>query len=401
MKKSIILLIALIAVLGIGYSASMITGTVASAAPQPPKLALPVSAPAAPRFASVADLESTFGNIYTEVNPSVVKIDVVASATGRNVPTLPNAHPSVPPGGAQALGSGFIWDTQGNIVTNNHVIEGATKVTVTFSDGTIVPAKVIGADPSSDLAVIKVDASPNLLRPVQVADSKQVKVGQMAIAIGNPYGEQNTMTTGIVSAVGRTLPVSGGFAQGPSYSIPDVIQTDAPINPGNSGGVLLNAAGQVIGVTQSIESASGSSAGIGFAVPSAIVQRVVPALIKTGRYDHPYVGISGTTITPDLAQAMGLSANQRGAVVGSVIKGGPAEKAGVRGSANQGTVSGATGQVGGDVITAIDGQVVKGFDDLIGYLANSTQVNQTVTLTILRDGKEQTLKVTLAARPSS
>jgi S1-C subfamily serine protease len=189
--------------------------------------------------------------------------------------------------------------------------------------------------------------------------------------------------------------------QGPTYTIPDVIQTDAPINPGNSGGVLLNVRGQVIGVTSAIESGSGSSAGIGFAIPSAIVQKVVPALIKTGHYDHPYLGISGTTMTPDLAQAMGLNANQRGALVAQATAGGPADKAGLRGSTQQTTVNGTPVQVGGDVITAINGQSVKSFDDLVAYLASSTNINQTVTLTIVRDGKEQTLKVTIAARPAS
>jgi serine protease Do len=236
---------------------------------------------------------------------------------------------------------------------------------------------------------------------VQVGDSTLIKVGQFAVAIGNPYGEQNTMTTGIISALGRSLPVDNGAAQGPSYTIPDVIQTDAPINPGNSGGVLLNAAGQVVGVTSAIESPAGTSAGIGFAIPSAIVQKVVPALIKTGRYDHSYIGISGTTLTPSLAQAMGLKADQRGALVSGVTAGSPAAKAGLRGSTQQATVDGLSALVGGDVITAINGQPVKNFDDLVSYLARSTEVNQTVTLTILRGGTETTVQVTLSARPAS
>jgi S1-C subfamily serine protease len=180
----------------------------------------------------------------------------------------------------------------------------------------------------------------NQLRPVQVADSNQVKVGQFAIAIGNPFGEQNTMTTGIVSALGRTLPAGSAAAQGPSYTIPDIIQTDAPINPGNSGGVLLNSDGKVIGITAAMESSTRSSSGVGFAIPSAIAQKVVPALIKTGHFDHPYLGISGGTLAPSLAQAMNLKADQRGALVGSVTRGGPAEKAGLRGSTQPATIDG-------------------------------------------------------------
>ncbi len=301
----------------------------------------------------------------------------------------------------QALGSGFVWDTAGHIITNNHVIDGATSISVTFSDGTTASAKVVGADPASDLAVVQVNLPASQLHPVQLADSTQIKVGQFAIAIGNPFGEQNTMTTGIISALGRSLPVDNGVAQGPSYTIPDVIQTDAPINPGNSGGVLLNSDGKVVGVTSAIESPVRASSGVGFAIPSAIVQKVVPALIKTGHYDHPYIGISGATLTPSLAQAVGLKTDQRGALVGTITPGSPADKAGLRGGTQQTTIDGAPASIGGDIITAIDGQPVRSFDDLVTYLARSTEVNQTVTLTVLRDGKEQTIKVTLLARPVS
>ena len=198
-----------------------------------------------------------------------------------------------------ALGSGFVWDQNGDIVTNNHVVSGADKIEVTFSDGTIVPATLVGADPDSDLAVIKVDVPADKLHPVQLGDSSAVKVGQLAIAIGNPFGLEGTMTTGIISAVGRSLPANDNSTQ--SYTIPDVIQTDAPINPGNSGGVLVDVQGQVLGVTSAIESPVRASAGVGFAIPSAIVNNVVPALIKDGKYVHSWLGISGTTLVPDLA----------------------------------------------------------------------------------------------------
>ena len=403
MKYKLSLLIVLLAILALtGYAVLLQPAALVAAAPQPVANASPAPV-AAPRFGALGDLEAALQNIYSQVNPSVVAIDVVMNATTAS-PNFPSNHPNVGP--SAALGSGFVWDTAGHIVTNNHVVDGATSIRVTFFDGSTAPAKLVAADPDSDLAVIVVNVPANQLTPVQMGDSTQVKVGQFAIAIGNPYGEQNTMTTGIISALGRTLPSSNGSNRtttitGPSYTIPDVIQTDAPINPGNSGGVLVNADGKVIGVTAAIESAAGSSAGIGFAIPSAIVNRVVPALITTGRYAHAYLGISGATLTTSIAQAMNLPANQRGAIVGAVTPNGPSDKAGLRGSTQTASVDGVQSRVGGDVITAIDGKPIKTFDDIVAYLASSTKVDQTVTLTILRDGKEQKIKVTLQARPGS
>ena len=205
---------------------------------------------------------------------------------------------------SQALGSGFVWDTQGHIVTNNHVVANADTIQVKFSDGTIVNAKLVGTDVNSDLAVIQLENYSGKLSPIVVTDSTSVKVGQVAVAIGNPYGLENTMTVGIVSAVGRSLPTDL-TAIGATFTIPDIIQTDAPINPGNSGGVLVNDAGDLIGVTSAIESQSGSNAGIGFAIPSSIVQKVIPALISTGKYEHSFLGLTGTTLTPDLGKSNG------------------------------------------------------------------------------------------------
>ncbi|MFM8322930.1 MAG: S1C family serine protease [Chloroflexota bacterium] len=365
-------------------------------------VSVPAQAPlvTGPAVDLLAAYQGTLETLYTAVSPSVVNISVVkqvSAAQGdpsQQMPGFPffglpqgdgqNQGPEQFQGG---LGSGFVWDAQGHIVTNNHVVEGADKIEVTFSDGTTVPAELVAADPDSDLAVIKVDAAADLLRPVQLADSAQVKVGQMAIAIGNPYGLEGTMTSGIVSAVGRSMPAQENAAR--AYTIPDIIQTDAPINPGNSGGVLVDVSGQVIGVTTAIQSTSGSNAGIGFAVPSGIVKNVVPALISTGKYVHTWLGISGASLTRDVALAMDLDGAQRGALVGEVMPGSPAEKAGLRGSEQQVTMDGAQALVGGDVITAIDGQPVRGMDDVIAYLTRSTQVGQTVSLTILRSGKQQ------------
>jgi serine protease Do len=364
------------------------------------------SAPAAITGGSdlLAAYESTLESIYTTVSPQVVNIMVLTPSTGnilQNFPGFNNNPQSQTPQYSSALGSGFIWDTKGDIVTNNHVVDGATKIEVTFSDGTTIPATIVGQDPYSDLAVIKVDVSASKLVTVTMADSTQVKVGEIAIAIGNPYGFEGSMTVGTVSGLGRDLPSSQvDQASGASYSIPDVIQTDAAVNPGNSGGVLVNDQGQVIGVTSALESSSGSSSGIGFAIPAEIVSKVVPSLISSGKYDHPYLGISGTDMTPDIAQAMNLPADTRGALVEQVSAGGPAANAGLQASNTTVTINGVQGTVGGDIITAIDGQTINSMSDIIAYLAIHTQVGQTVTLTIMRNGQTQTVQVTLGSRPS-
>lgn len=372
----------------------------------PPLTPTPVAA--IPGDTMLAAYQGTLENIYTTVSPSVVNIRVVQKVTASNsaamqIPGFPFFN--LPQGNQpqqqyqSALGSGFVWDKQGHIVTNNHVVSGADKIEVTFSDGTILPAALVGADPDSDLAVLKVDVPADKLHPVQMGDSNAVKVGELAIAIGNPFGLEGTMTTGIISAVGRSLPADENATQ--SYTIPDVIQTDAPINPGNSGGVLLDATGKVLGVTSAIESPVRANAGIGFAIPSDIVKNVVPALIKDGKYVHSWLGISGTTLVPDLAKAMNLNEGQRGVLVGEVMPNSPAEKAGLKGSDQQVVIDGNTINVGGDVITAIDSQPVKEMDDLIAYLARSTKADQKVSLTLLRNGKQETVEVTLAARPSA
>lgn len=353
----------------------------------------------------LAAVQGTLGHIYTQVNPSVVNIRTVHRQTVM-FPLLPEV-PGYPfPQGPQEFvrqssGSGFVWDTLGHIVTNNHVIEGAERLTVTFHDDTIVSGKVVGTDPESDLAVVKVDVAAELLRPADLGDSTQVRVGELAITIGNPFGLQSTMTVGIISALGRVLPVDSDDPQEAEYTIPDVLQTDAPINPGSSGGVLVNGNGLVIGVTSAIISPLGVSIGIGFAIPAVIVHKVVPALIKTKTYQHPWLGISGLSLTSDLAQAMGLRPTQRGALVVDVLPGSPAEQAGLRGSDRETLVEGEPARLGGDVVTTIDTRSVKTFDDLLAYLARATEVGQTVAMTLLRQDKEETVRVTLSARPRS
>ena len=370
----------------------------ATPTPQPTAVAPSVTGGA------LAALEGALERVYQDVSPSVVYIEVLQNQqVGSGLPFFREPLPQQQPEEQyqHGSGSGFVWDQEGHVVTNNHVVNGADKIEVTFSDGTTVPGTVVGTDPASDLAVLKVELPAGQLHPVRMADSTQVKVGQLAVAIGNPFGLENTMTAGIVSALGRSLPAESNSGDGSSYTIPDVIQTDAPINPGNSGGVLVNDQGEVIGVTSAIVSPVGASAGIGFAVPAAIVQKVVPVLIAKGSYEHPWLGISGTTLDPDLAQAMSLDANQRGALVIEVVPGGPAEQAGLQGSDRQVTIDGQERQVGGDVVVALDGQPVKTFDDLVAYLVQSTEVGQKVTLTVLRDGRERQVEVTIAARPGA
>jgi S1-C subfamily serine protease len=366
---------------------------------------LPPVAPIEPGM--LAAYQNTLINIYDRVSPSVVNIRVVGQTLPNTVqlpelfpdqPQLPDS-PGFQPPLNQGLGSGFVWDTQGHIVTNNHVVEGAEKIEVTFSDETVATAELVGSDPDSDLAVIRVDLPADQLTPVQLGNSNSLRVGQLAIAIGNPFGLEGTMTVGIVSALGRSLPASDGFTGGPVYSIPNVIQTDAPINPGNSGGVLLNDIGEVIGVTAAIESPVRANAGVGFVIPSSIVQRVVPELIDNGSFAHPYLGISGISMFPDLAAAINIEEGQRGAMVAEVTPGSPADKAGLQGNDEQVSIDGIDIGAGGDVIVSIDDQKIDDMDDLIAYLSSNTVVDQEVTLKVLRDGEEVEVRVTLEARP--
>lgn len=347
-----------------------------------------------------ATTEGTLSQIYELTNPSVVNIQVISTVSANsNLPfSFPGMEDQQGTPQQSGLGSGFVWDSQGYIVTNNHVVENATSIIVQFIDGREYPGELIGADADSDLAVVKIDAPESDLKPLSVVSSDDVKAGDLAIAIGNPYGLSGTMTVGIVSAVGRSLSVDNGTTTG-NYTIPDIIQTDAAINPGNSGGVLLNESGQVIGVTTAIQSASGSNAGIGFVVPSSIVLRVIPELIDNGSYAHSWLGLSGTTLQADIAEAMDLDREQRGILIASITPDSPADAAGLRGSDKQFEYLGSQVLIGGDIITAIDDESTPNFEALVSYLARATEPGQKVALTILRDGNTQTVDVTLGVRP--
>jgi 2-alkenal reductase len=363
----------------------------ATAAPLP---TIPPAPTIEPSLTSALEAEQRLlVELYRRVNPAVVSIEVAGQ------------HPEVDGGQTPdqdipfAQGSGFLIDDQGHIVTNNHVVEDATGFQVRFANGAVIEARLIGRDPGSDLAVLKVDELPPDAAPLPLADSRAVEVGQTAIAIGNPFGLQNTLTVGVVSGLGRSLD-GPRSAQGGRFSIPNVIQTDAAINPGNSGGPLLNIHGEVIGVNTAIRSDSGTFQGVGYAVPANAVGRVVPALIRDGRYVHPWMGIAMRSIDPLFARHFELAVNQ-GVLITEVQSGSPADQGGLRGGARTGDYAGAQVPYDGDIVTAIDAQPVRGSDDLLSYLEVEASVGDTVTLTILRDGQEQIIEITLAARPEN
>lgn len=337
-------------------------------------------------------------NLYEQNNRSVVNITVwmdhPALNSGSLLPrTSPDENALLP----LVNGSGFVWDTLGHIVTNAHVVEEGKRFQVTFYDGAVAIGEVIGRDPDSDLAVIRIDPEGYELIPVKLGNMDEVFVGMRVAAIGNPFGLQGTLTSGIVSALGRTIPSTRS-----SYSIPDSIQTDAAINPGNSGGPLFNERGEVIGVNAQIRSEVRANSGVGFAIPVAIVQRVVPSLIEKGYYEHSYMGISGMTFSPICGDEQGIDKNKRGVIIDEVLRGTPAARAGLRG--NSTTIRTAfpgvcPSRTGGDFIVAVDGRPLSTFDDLLVYLARYTSPGDTITLTVERRGELLDIPLTLAPRP--
>ena len=370
-----------VSVLMIAMLACQVTG-LPTISPQPtPVLRIDATPPVLPTPADPAEVGSTLEALYQQVLPGVVSIQ-----TGNS------------------LGSGFVFDSEGHVVTNQHVVEGASEVEVDFASGFKAHGTVIGSDVDADVAVIKVDAPADQIHPLAIGDSNTLNVGEQVVAIGNPFGLSGTMTLGIVSGLGRTQfahadPDGGGF-----FSTADIIQTDAAINPGNSGGPLFNLQGEVVGINQSIRTetfngATGNAvnSGVGFSISINLVKRIVPYLIRDGRYEYPYLGISSN---PDLTlaeiEALGLN-TYTGAYVSSVTPGGPADQAGIRGGDQPTNLEGLL--AGGDIITAIDGLPVATFDDLLSYLTTNKSPGETVVLTILRDGQTMDVTVTLGARP--
>ena len=362
--------------------------TTPQALPTLPPAPTAAAAPGATTALTPAELQTQLVDLYNQISPGVVAIRIYAKE-----------------GGAQ--GSGFVYDKKGHIITNFHVVDGAEKIEVDFMSGLKAWAHIVGTDTDSDIAVIQVEDVPSSqLHPLPLADSDKVQVGEIVVALGNPFGLKGTMTMGIVSARGRTLPSEHAAAQGGFFTTGDVIQTDAPINPGNSGGPLVDLNGEVIGINRAIRTTNmtafgePSNSGIGFAVPSNIVRRVVPALIEQGHYDYPYLGITSIDdLTLEEVEHLNLP-QDTGAYVISVVPGSPADKAGVHGAIPLEKRQEATEiPPGGDLIVAVDGRPVREFNDLLHYLFTYTSPGDTITLTVLRDGKKLDLKLTLGKRP--
>ena len=290
-------------------------------------------------------------------------------------------------------GSGFVYDNLGHIITNAHVVDGATKATVTFLDGSQYDAEIIGKDKFTDIAVIKVSEKPRLLHPLQIGDSSQLRIGEQVAAIGNPFGLSGSMTSGIVSQMGRLLP-----SQDSGFSIPDVIQTDAAINPGNSGGPLLNLRGEVVGINTAIQSSSGEFSGVGFAIPSNTAIKIVPSLIEDGEYHHPWIGISGRDIDPDLARVLELK-DAKGFLIITVVDGSPADKAGLKGMTATQVIDGKEYPADGDIIISVDDKEVRKISDILIHLQREKSVGDTMVLGVVRDGEFMHKFLTLVERP--
>lgn len=330
----------------------------------------------------LSETEQGIIRIYREASPSVVHITSMALGYDFFFNVVPQ----------RGAGSGFIIDRQGHVVTNNHVVEDARSLEVTLADGSKVPAKLVGRDPFNDLAVIKIDVSAEKLHVVRLGDSDQLQIGQIAIAIGNPFGLDRTVTTGVVSSLGRTLRTEK------DREIRGIIQTDAAINPGNSGGPLLNSRGEVVGINTAIFSPTGGSVGIGFAIPINTAKRLIPELIAKGRVSHPWLGISGLSVDPEISRVLNLPVEQ-GILVVRVSPRSPAALAGIRGGDRRVRVRNIILEVGGDLVVEIDGRKIEHLNKLVAYLEDNKKVGETVELGILRNGQRLNVKVTLGEHP--
>ncbi len=316
--------------------------------------------------------------LFEKSEEGVVRIDVVKINSFR---------------GGNSVGSGFVFDLFGNIITNAHVIDNADNITVTFLDGSQYNASIVGMDKFTDIAVINVEEKPDYLHPLEIGDSSALKVGEPVAAIGNPFGLSGSMTSGIVSQIGRLLP-----SHDTGFSIPNVIQTDAAINPGNSGGPLLNMNGKVMGINTAIQSGTGQSAGIGFAVPSNTISKVVPVLITEGKYSHPWIGISGQDINPDLAKIRNLN-HSKGFLIVTVIPDSPAEMAGLKGVSEIEKIDNKEYPKDGDIIISVDGKEVRKISDILIHLQEEKSVGDEMILGIIRNGEQMDIILTLIVRP--
>jgi S1-C subfamily serine protease len=361
-------------------------------------VAAPLSAPVAEKSSDSSTSDgagNVVNQIYREDGDGVGFIEADVAAAEAPQPFSPFGEPESE-GGGTATGSGFVIDTEGHMLTNNHVVEGADRIQVKLGDSdTTYTAKVVGADPATDLALLDVEAPASALHPLALGRSSQMEVGDPVVAIGNPFGLDRTVTSGIVSALQRQIEAPDGF------SITNVIQTDAAINPGNSGGPLINADGEVIGINSQIATGGGGNGnvGIGFAIPIDTVRAEIHELETKGEVAHAFLGISGGTITPDLAKALNLAVEE-GVIVQSVVKGGPADQAGIEAGNTSATIDGAEVTLGGDVITEVDGKKVTGMDEIV-ELVNEAEPGQELEMKILRDGSTKSVTVKLGDRPDS
>jgi len=348
----------------------------------------PVNAPAAEGPGKAAggltQEEETVIGVYRLASPGVVHITSTVLSQDFFFRVIPE----------RGTGSGLVIDERGLILTNNHVVENAESLEVTLADKIKLPAKLVGRDPNNDLAVIRINAGKERLAPLRLGDSSLLQVGQTAIAIGNPFGLERTVTRGVISAIGRTLKSDTG------RQIRNVIQTDAAINPGNSGGPLLNSRGEVIGINTAIFTPSGGSVGIGFAVPVNTAKMLLPQLIAKGRASHPWMGISGLDINPTVAKALSLPVNE-GVMISQVAPNGPAARAGLRGSQRRVRVGNYMVNVGGDIIQSLDSQKIKSVDDLTAYLDERKKAGDEVRVDVLRDGKPLSVAVRLGELPEN
>jgi S1-C subfamily serine protease len=372
----------------------LLTGAVKSSGGGTTTIEQSTAAPIVSKSGNESESGNTVDQIYKADGDGVAFIESELEAT-ESESFNPFIEPESQSGGT-ATGSGIVIDDKGHILTNNHVIEGASKIEVKLGESDRqYTAEVVGTDPASDLALIKVEAPTSELDPLPLGDSSKMEVGDPVVAIGNPFGLDRTVTSGIVSALQRQIQAPNGF------SIDNVIQTDAAINPGNSGGPLINAAGEVIGINSQIETGGGGAAGnvgIGFAIPINTAKSVISELETKGSVEHAYLGIEGGTITPELAKAVNLPVKE-GVLIQSVEKGGPSDKAGIEGGTTKATIDGAEITLGGDIITEADGKKITNMEQII-ELVNSKKVGDEVTLKLLRGGNEKTATVTLGKRPA-
>ncbi len=384
------MLIAVLVAPGCSFQGLAASSSVAAAAAAP-ATATPVPAAVVPLsdgLEAALALEAQFIAVYESASPAVVNITNRSYVYGWSRQPIPQ----------EGTGSGFVYDSEGHIITNYHVVEDAEELMVTLANGGVYEAEIVGVDPNNDLAVVRIDAADDLPAPLGLADSDQLRVGQFVLAIGNPFGLDQTLTTGIISALGRVIesPEDSGF-------IGEAIQTDAAINPGNSGGPLLDLQGRVIGVNSQIISTSGSSAGIGFAVSSNTVRRIVPQLIARGYFAHPWLGLDSVSLTPSIVTALRQAGAElpvdKGLLVTDVTVGSPAAKAGIRSGTRTVRLGRYRVVLDADIIIALDGEPVSDLQDLTLYVEGEKSIGDTIELTIVRDGRELSIPVTLAEQP--